>query len=148
MDWLLIVAAALLSSSGKPAVPFCSAMCSCAWERNVSKAKERATAVMEAVALDSTYGATVSDSSQGFVTVRLAVGQVWKGELTDTIEVATRDPGAACGFLFVQGERYLVFAYRSAGGELEVSMCSPSARWDEAKRARMELGRPLRAGAP
>jgi hypothetical protein len=146
VHWLVAVSAALLFPS-KPVVALCSTMCSCAWQRDIAKAREQATAVMEGVALDSTFGARVTDSSQGFVTVRLVVGQVWKGELPDTVGVVTRDPGSACGFRFVQGERYLVFAHRTPGGELEVSMCSPSVRWNQAKRARKALGRPLRAGA-
>ncbi len=101
---------------------------------------------MEAVALDSPYEVPVTDSTMGFVTVRLMPGRIWKGELTDTVRVVTRDPGSGCGFRFVPGERYLVFAYRTAGGELEVSMCGPSASSGEAERARKELGRPLRGG--
>jgi hypothetical protein len=146
MNWLLAAATLLLPPS-KSVAPICAAGCTCVWERDVSRAKERAAAVLEAVALDSTLGAPVTDSTLGFVTVRLAVGQVWKGELADTLGVVTRDPGSTCGFSFVRGERYLVFAYRTAGGELEVSMCSPSQSWVQAKRARRELGRPLRAGA-
>ena len=146
MYWLVAVSAALLFPS-KPAVALCPAMCTCVWQRDGAKAREQATAVMEGVALDSTLGAPLTDSTQGFVTVRLVVGQLWKGDLPDTVGVVTRDPGSAGGFRFVRGERYLVFAYRNPSGELEVSMCRASVPWNEARRARKALGRPLRTGA-
>ena len=139
MYWVFAVSASLLIPT-EPTIGLCPAVCSCAWQRDVAKARDLATAVMEAVALDSTFGAPVSDSAQGFVKVRLAVGQVWKGKLPDTVGVVTRDPGSACGFRFVQGERYLVFAHRTLSGELEVPMCSPSVRWNEASRTRKHWG--------
>jgi hypothetical protein len=144
--WLLAVSVAL-AFRAEPTAGLCRATCSCAWQRDIAKARDLATAVMEGVALDSTFGAPVTDSAQGFVKVRLVVGQVWKGELPDTVGVVTRDPGSACGFRFVQGERYLVFAHRTLSGELEVSMCSPSVRWKEARGARKALGQPSRTGA-
>ena len=146
MHPLLAIALLLLSLGKPPAVSACERACSCSWGHDVVKAKDRATAVLEAVALDSTLGAPM-DSAQELFTVRLAVGQVWKGELNDTITVVTREPRSGCGFYFVQGQRYLVFAYRTPAGRLEVSMCSPSAPWDEAKSTRRKLGRPSRPGA-
>jgi len=128
MDRLLAIVAFLLPLGRPPSTAACEPACSCAGERDIGKARDRATAVLEAIALDSTLGAPF-DSVQGLFTVRLAVGQVWKGDVSDTIRVVTREPRGACGFYFVQRERHLVFAYRTPAGQLEVTMCSPSAPW-------------------
>ena len=104
--------------------------------------------MLEAVALDSTLGGSVvgAERDRRFV-VRLAVGRVWKGEIGDTLSVVTRAPGAGCGFYFLQGERYLLFAYRTDGDSLEATMCSPSLPWAKARDIIQQLGQPLRSGA-
>jgi hypothetical protein len=146
MNQLFAIAVLLLGPGDPPSATACGRECSCAWEHDIVKAKDRAAAVFEAVALDSTHAAPW-DSVQGHFRVRLAVGQVWKGDFEDTTSIVTREPRAACGFDFVQGERYLVFAYRTPAGQLGVTMCSPSAGWREATKTRRTLGRPSKRGA-
>jgi hypothetical protein len=54
--------------------------------------------------------------------VTLRASEVWKGPQRETLEVSTPKDGASCGFLFKEGQEYLVYA--SGGQDLEVYLCS------------------------
>ena len=59
--------------------------------------------------------------------VRVDFDQVtaYRGTQGPTLTAFTADSGASCGYAFKEGERYLVYAHRSANGtQLEVSGCS------------------------
>jgi hypothetical protein len=55
--------------------------------------------------------------------VKLAVVRAWKGVESETVEVLTASDGAACGYAFVQGGSYLVYASAESDG-LRVNSCS------------------------
>jgi hypothetical protein len=55
--------------------------------------------------------------------VSVNVHQSWKGAEPGALEIATARDGAACGYDFKKGRRYLVFAYRRTDGRLTVSIC-------------------------
>jgi hypothetical protein len=58
----------------------------------------------------------------------LRVEAVYKGSVEDVAVVETPRGGtAACGFRFVEGTRYTVFAYRNERGRLETNTCSATA---------------------
>ncbi|SDL43225.1 hypothetical protein SAMN05421874_12188 [Nonomuraea maritima] len=59
----------------------------------------------------------------GRVTAKLRTDHVYKGVLRREFEVFTAAEGAACGFEFVDGLRYLVFA-RARGSQLTTTLCS------------------------
>src|SRR4051794_7047671 len=60
------------------------------------------------------------------VQVTFAIGKVWKGTDQPTIDVLTPASSASCGFEFVQGEEYLVYASESEG-RLQTNLCSRTA---------------------
>jgi len=55
----------------------------------------------------------------------VAVSQSWKGVRHSPVQVQT-DGGAMCGFPFVSGQRYLIYAHASGGG-LSATICSRTA---------------------
>lgn len=67
--------------------------------------------------------------------VTLQVERWWKGGDSATLTVSTAKSGAACGYNFRKGERYLVYAHGGAKDKpLRVSLCS---RTRTAKAAKM-----------
>jgi len=63
--------------------------------------------------------------------VKLFVRQSWKGVEPGPLEVVTAADGAACGYDFKPGARYLVFAWkRPADGRWSVSLCSATREFD------------------
>ena len=52
--------------------------------------------------------------------VNFKVDRVWKGQADETMSLGTAQYGASCGFIFVEGEEYLVY---SRDG-VTVSLCS------------------------
>ena len=65
--------------------------------------------------------------------VRLWIERPFKGFFIETIIVRTARDGASCGFHFKQDERYLVYAYQVDDGPLHVSLCSRTARLQDAR---------------
>ncbi len=63
----------------------------------------------------------------GKVTATLRADHVYKGDPGAEFEVVTRAQGAACGYEFAEGERYLLFA-RAADSGLTTSLCSGNRR--------------------
>ena len=55
--------------------------------------------------------------------VKLAVVRAWKGVESEAVDVLTPSEGAACGYTFVQGASYLVYASADSDG-LHVLSCS------------------------
>jgi MYXO-CTERM domain-containing protein len=78
----------------------------------------------------------------GGLEITLRVERVWKGELTEEVKVHTAGSGAACGYTFVKGETYLVYALRDAADPMRVSLCSRTALAKNAKEDLAFLGEP------
>ncbi len=98
--------------------------CSCAMltpRQQVSAA----TAVFSATVTDVRVGESMLNG--GSVTASLRADHVYKGAPTAEFEVFTKAQGPACGYKFVEGARYLVFA-RTRGSELSTSLCSGNRR--------------------
>lgn len=110
--------------------------CSCAYPGPACQAFWNADAVFEATVVQisliprtETIGARESESTDKLVT--LQVHRSWKGPQAGPLEVTTARYGAACGFDFKEGERYLVFAHNDrTGGRLGVSSCSRTQQID------------------
>jgi len=68
--------------------------------------------------------------------VRLGQLETFLGESADAVMVRTGQNQAACGFPFVTGRRYLVYAYQDDDGVLHTSICSRTA---EERDARADL---------
>ncbi|MDH4282395.1 MAG: MYXO-CTERM sorting domain-containing protein, partial [Myxococcales bacterium] len=78
----------------------------------------------------------------GGLAITLRVKQVWKGALQQQVEVHTAGSSAACGYSFVQGTTYLVYAVRDDADPMRVSLCSRTARVDDAQEDLDFLGKP------
>ena len=61
---------------------------------------------------------------RGMLQVDIGVNSPFRGVNGSAVTVVTADNGAACGYTFQVGERYLVYAHRTPDGTLEVSLCS------------------------
>jgi hypothetical protein len=73
------------------------------------------------------------------VRVRFHVTQAWRGVEHESVEIQTASNSAACGFPFEAGQHYLVYA-GDREGMLMVSLCSRTARMDDASEDRQLLG--------
>ena len=106
------------------------ARCSCKTTVTAEEMRDRAsTIVLGTVVADSAamldfhgdgrrYGARV---------VTLVVGARWKGAEADTLRIRTGRGGGDCGFHFLVGESYLVFA-SGRDDALWTGICWPTAR--------------------
>ncbi len=74
--------------------------------------------------------------------VTLRVKRVWKGAPEETIKVHTAGSRAACGYTFVKGRTYLVYAVRDAADPMRVSLCSRTTPIESAKEDLRFLGKP------
>jgi hypothetical protein len=79
----------------------------------------------------------------GGIEVTLRVQKVWKGESHEEIKVHTAGGSAACGYTFVKGETYLVYALRDDADPMRVSLCSRTTPISNAKDDLRFLGKPL-----
>jgi hypothetical protein len=104
--------------------PACVFACSCLPPGPPADALASATAVFSGrvAALAGAVDAGGSDPVQ----VTFAISKVWKGTDQPTIEVLTPASSASCGFEFVRGEEYLVYASESEG-RLQTNLCSRTA---------------------
>lgn len=73
------------------------------------------------------------------VRVRFHVTQAWRGVEHESVVIQTASNGAACGYTFEAGQHYLVYAGRR-DETLVVSLCSRTARMDDAGEDRQLLG--------
>lgn len=105
--------ALLLSSVAPCAAGGEGRRCSCMRPEEPGAAREGAAAVfLGTVVRDSVV--TVTTSGDPYPThrvVTLAVDAGWKGAPADTVHLATGLGGGDCGYGFVEGGRYVVFAY-------------------------------------
>ncbi len=120
---------ALAAGTWEPSV---AEACSCA---PLSFEDQRAEA---AAIFEGRVEQIVSDED-GTLSVAFHVTQAWRGVAQERIEVSTASSGAACGFTFEVGQHYLVYA-TSPESTLRVSLCSRTARMDDASEDRQLLG--------
>ncbi len=57
------------------------------------------------------------------VLVKIRVERFWKGVLYEDLRLTTPESPGACGYTFEIGKSYLVFASRSAQGDLATGLC-------------------------
>ncbi|MFQ5569324.1 MAG: hypothetical protein ACE5G0_06590 [Rhodothermales bacterium] len=114
-----------------------AAACSCVVPPPPQEALEEATVVFVGKVLSIDR----EDDLFPMLRVTLWVKHPIKGFFIETIEVQTARDSAMCGFPFERGERYLVYAHE-AEDALHVSLCSRTARLEEAKADLIALGVP------
>jgi hypothetical protein len=78
----------------------------------------------------------------GGLEITLRVERVWKGDPKNEIKVHTAGSSAACGYSFVEGKKYLVYALRDDADPMRVSLCSRTALVEDAKEDLDFLGKP------
>ena len=88
------------------------------------------------------FSGTVSaiDSNETRLVVHFKAVEVWKGTATQELRVQTPSNTARCGYSFVSGKRYLVFA--DSGAEmLSVNLCSRTRKEEDAEEDLVQLVR-------
>ena len=112
--------------------------CSCADPGSPTEALETSAAVFagRVVSVDGGFDPDeVPYSPEDRTTVEFEVSAVWKGVVHERMYVTTRPDGASCGFAFVEGEEYIVYARDSAevDGGYGVYLCSRTAHLSQAQ---------------
>ncbi len=79
------------------------------------------------------------DKSKPDAIVTFEVKKMWKGAKSETMVVRTNNQGKACGYVFRQGEQYLVYAYDE--GMLRTSICTRTAEVKSAAEDLKELNK-------
>ncbi|HEU4453270.1 MAG TPA: hypothetical protein VFR81_09425 [Longimicrobium sp.] len=125
----ILLAAALLGAGPAAPCSSASAMCSCVPPPSVPRALGEADAVFQGRVIDVRTG-------REDLRVRIRVARRWKGAGGDTVTVRTARGSPSCGFDFVAGTEYLVYARRARAPEtaLAVSLCSRTKRAEDARR--------------
>ena len=113
LDWLV---------TAPPAVYACS----CAPPPPPQEALAAATAVFagQVTAVEAKEGPIISSADP--VRVTFYVAQVWKGDLPQNVVVTTPREDASCGFNFIVGHEYIVYAQDNGHG-LSTNLCSRTA---------------------
>lgn len=123
MFWRMV--AALVVVAVMTAVqPACVFACSCIAPPPPDEAMANSTAVFAGQVTEIVAPADLGGSNP--VVVTFAVSQGWKGAEQTTIVVSTTGSSASCGFEFVKGQEYLVYATESEG-RLQTGLCSRTA---------------------
>jgi hypothetical protein len=118
--WLIAVVALLFVAGPRPAFA-----CSCVQftkPQLVQNAAVIFTGVVTGTSRQFGFGLGCNASSADPITFSFDVETVYKGDATKTATVTTVVGGASCGYEFVGGKRYTVFA-TSAEGRLETNLC-------------------------
>ena len=112
--------------------------CKCAQPGTPSEELEKFSAVFagRVVSIQHSYDPnTASVSPEDRTTVGFEVSTAWKGTVHEDMYITTSPTGGSCGFTFVEGEEYIVYAYDSAyaDGGYTVGICSRTALLDQAQ---------------
>jgi len=81
---------------------------------------------------------TIDKTTNGYH-ILFDVSEIWKGISAASVEVATAQDSAACGFAFEKDKAYLVYAYESEDG-LSTNICTRTALLSEATNDVIALG--------
>ncbi len=106
-------------------VPATSYACSCAAPGPVQDEHERSDAVLKGEVIgvvDEKENSTVQSSADPIAFI-IKVDEIWKGIKQTEVVVYTERDSASCGFTFMEGREYLIYASKS-DDDLRVSLCS------------------------
>lgn len=109
--------------------PSPASACSCMEAPAPTEALEDADAVFlgEVVETRGTGG-----EFDGELFARIAVEEVWKGEVAELVDVRTQLDSAMCGYHFTAGDRDLIYAQQGDDGGYSTHLCTRSAPADAA----------------
>ena len=141
---LLPILCKVLAESSAP-------MCTCIPPKTVTaqvrQAVQRADVVVAGSVLELRWKVAQlwPDRPDSRTMFRLAVmipERSWKGDVADTLILWTPDSEDVCGYPFVEGERYLVFATRRDSTSLSTGLCTLTQPLAGADRYLRVLGAP------
>ena len=119
--------------------------CSCAQPGSPSEELRESSAVFagRVVSVRHTYdpdGRSVSRDDHS--AIGFEVSAVWKGTVYEDKVITTPPTGGSCGFRFVEGEEYIVYAYDGpyVDGGYSVGICTRTALLEQAQEDIDELG--------
>ena len=120
--------------------------CKCVVPGSPSEEMEKFDAVFagKVLSIDHSFDPNAASFSPGdHTTIGFNVDTVWKGTVDKNIDLTTPPTGGSCGFAFVEGEEYIVYAYEGAeqSENLSVSICSRTALLAEAQADIDALGK-------
>ena len=112
--------------------------CKCVVPGSPSEELEKFDAVFagKVLSVEHSFDPNASSFSPGdHTTIGFSVDTVWKGTVDQNTDLTTPPTGGSCGFAFVDGEEYIVYAYEGAeeSAGLNVSICSRTALLAEAQ---------------
>jgi len=55
---------------------------------------------------------------------KFSITKIWKGERSAVSEILTANNSAACGYEFLIGESYIIYAYQASDGKLHTNICT------------------------
>ena len=105
--------------------PTKSYTCSCAAPGPVQDELERSDAVFKGEVIgvvDAKENSTLQSSADPIAFI-IKVDEIWKGIDQTEVVIYTERDSASCGFNFIEGHEYLIYASKSEG-DLHVSLCS------------------------
>jgi Tissue inhibitor of metalloproteinase len=137
MNLRLIVAASVVAVFSL-AAHRSAAACSCVMPAPPLESMASSAAVFEG----TVTGVREPGGEAGYqnIEVTLRIGRRFKGAAADTVTVVTANSSAACGYGFEQGRTYLVYADDGGDGQLSASLCSRTARIEDAAEDLAALG--------
>jgi hypothetical protein len=63
---------------------------------------------------------------------KISLVKIWKGDRSTAGEILTAANSAACGYEFLAGETYVIYAYKGENGRLQTGLCERTAPLPEA----------------
>ncbi len=119
--------------------------CKCAEPGSPSEELEKFSAVFAGtvVSIQHSFDPDAeSYSPEDRTTVQFEVSTAWKGAVHEDMYVTTPPTGGSCGFAFIEGENYVVYAYDSHydDGGYTVGICSRTALLRQARADLDALG--------
>src|SRR5574341_170856 len=112
---VLVLAIAVIA--GLLGLPHRALACTCAQPSTVQEGLQRAHSVFAGLAERFEL-----EGSRRMATFR--VRRVWKGPESSRVQVATGGGDGDCGYHFIVGIEYIVFAHQSGRNRLETSICT------------------------
>lgn len=106
-------------------MPSQAAACSCAVQKDAHEAAARSQAVFKGKVIDIEQKGGIIRSllrKQARTDAIFEVQQSWKGVFSSVVTISS--DWSTCGFDFVEGEDYLVYAYLNDERDLYTSICS------------------------
>jgi len=129
-----------------------SSMCSCLMRPGPDSARGvaalRTADVVFVGKVTSVVDTTQPTGIPHFRRATFTVQQAWKGPVAKSITVLTGAGGGDCGFEFVVGSQYLVFAMAEASGVIHTRACAPTQLLGTAREYLVGLGDPRIRYAP